>query len=176
MRRIKSIISVAGILLLLLAAAASWISVKNISGLRPADSYEDGGVYTFSPYQVLPVQVKNTGASGRDRRMNPTKTVYMVYYRATDGSGYQWSKRVPARESGQKIVEEGVNITRKVLNIPGENTYITVEPEQTAESYTARLRQRYFTVLYVSAGYVLLCLLLAWRSKRSKIKTTAVNS
>ena len=168
MRKLKSVIFVSGILLLILAVAASCFSIKNLYGLRPAGSYEDGGVYTFSPYQVLPVQVKNTGASGRDRRMNPTRTVWMVHYRADDGSGYRWSERAVTREVGQKIVEEGAGIARRVLNIPDDNTYITVGQEQTAVSYTAGLRQRYLIVLSLSAGYIILyLLLLTWRRKRA---------
>ena len=170
MQKLKSITFAAGVLLLLLAATAGSLSIKNLSGLRSADSYEDSGVYTFLPYQVLHVQVKNTGASGRDRRMNPTRTVYMIYYRTTDGSGYQWSERALTRELGQKMVEEGVSITRRVLNIPEENTYITVEQEQTAESYTAGLRKRYFIVLCLSAGYILIYLLLTLRQRQKRIR------
>lgn len=88
MQNLKTIVFVGGVMLLILAVTIGYFSIQYLSDIRSADSYEDKGVYTFSPYQVLPVQVKNTGASGRARRMNPTKTVYMVYYRATDGSGY----------------------------------------------------------------------------------------
>ena len=87
MRRLKTIIPVAGILLLILSAASLYVAVQALLEIRPAEDYEDIGVLTFQPYDVLPVQVQNTGASSRDRRMNPTKTVYMIYYRATDGSG-----------------------------------------------------------------------------------------
>ena len=73
MQKLKSIVFVVGIMLLILAAAMGYLSIKYLSAILPADSYEDKGVYTFSPYQVLPIQVQNTGASGRDRRMNPTK-------------------------------------------------------------------------------------------------------
>ena len=89
MQKLKSIIFVAGLMLLILAAVVGYLSIKYLSAILPADSYEDKGLYTFLPYQVLPVQVENTGASGRARRMNPTKTVYTVYYRDTSGSGYQ---------------------------------------------------------------------------------------
>ena len=94
-------------ILLILAAVMGYLSIKYLSAILPADSCEDKGVYTFSPYQVLPVQVQNTGASRRDRRMNPTNTAYMVYYRDTSGSGYQWSKQALTRELGQKIVDAG---------------------------------------------------------------------
>ena len=156
MPKLKSIVFVAGLMLLLLAAAMGYLSIKYLSAIAPADSYEDKGVYTFSPYQVLPVQVQNTGASGRDRRMNPTKTVYMVYYRATDGSGYQWTDRAITRELGQEIVDAGAAVERRVLSIPADSSYITVEPGQTAGSYTAGLRQKYITALALSGAYILL--------------------
>ena len=162
MQNLKSIAFVVGVLLLILSVTIVFFSIKNLSDIHSADSYEDIGIYVFSPYKVLPVQVKNTSANRRDRRMNPTKTVYMVYYQTTDGSGYQWSQQVLTRELGKKTVEEGVSITRRVLNIPNKHTYITVEPELTAESYASGLRQRYIIALCLSVGYILLYLLLTW--------------
>ena len=156
MKKLKSIVFVAGLMLLILAAAMGYLSIKYLSMIVPADSYEDKGVYTFSPYQVLPVQVQNTGASGRDRRMNPTKTVYMVYYRATDGSGYQWSEQAITRELGQEVVDAGAAVERRVLFTPADRSYITVEPEQTAGSYTAGLQQKYITILALAGAYILL--------------------
>ena len=136
MRKLKSIITLAGIMLLILSAASLYVALGAMSDVRPAESYEDKGVRTFVPYDVLPVQVKNTSASSRDRRMNPTKTVYMVYYRATDGSGYKWSDEVSAKSYGERVVEAGEPVERRVLSIPEAGTYITVEPNQTAETYT----------------------------------------
>lgn len=158
MQNLKSIVSVAGMLLLILSATMGYFSFKYLAAVRPADSYEDKGIYSFSPYQVLPLQVRNTSGSSRDRRMNPTRTVYMVYYRATDGSGYEWSDRALTRELGQETVREGIPVTRRVLSITGNRTYITVEPEQTAESYTAGLKRRYVLILAVSAAYILVYL------------------
>ena len=156
MGKLKSIIFVVGIMLLILAAAMGYLSFRYLSAILPADSYEDKGVYTFSPYQVLPVQVQNTGASGRDRRMNPTKTAYMVYYQDISGSGYQWSEQALTRELGQKIVDAGTTVERRVLEIPADRSYITVEPDQTAESYTTGLRKKYITALVLAGVYVLL--------------------
>ena len=156
MPKLKSIVFVAGLMLLILAAAVGYLSIKYLAAILPADSYEDKGVYIFSPYQVLPVQVQNTGASGRNRRMNPTKTVYMVYYRDTSGSGYQWSQQALTREIGQNVVDAGAAVERRVLAIPADRSYITVEPGQTAESYTAGLRQKYITALVLAGAYVLL--------------------
>ena len=171
MAKLKSIIFVAGVMFLILAAAIGYLSIKYLSAILPANSYEDKGVYTFSPYQVLPVQVQNTGASGRDRRMNPTKTAYMVYYRDTSGSGYQWNEQALTRELGQEIVDAGAAVERRVLAIPADRSYITVEPGQTAESYTAGLRQKYITALVLAGAYVLLyvaawCVILGLRKKR----------
>ena len=110
MKRLKTIIPVAGVLLLILSAASLYVAIQALSDIRPAEDYEDIGVLTFQPYDVLPVQVQNTGASSRDRRMNPTKTVYMVYYRATDGSGYKWSDEALTRDLGEDIVEAGETV------------------------------------------------------------------
>ena len=153
MAKLKSIIFVVGVMLLILAAAVGYLSIKYLTTILPADSYEDKGVYTFSPYQVLPVQVQNTGASGRDRRMNPTKTAYMVYYQDISGSGYQWSEQALTRELGQKIVDAGTTVERRVLAIPADRSYVTMEPSQTAESYTTGRRQKYITALAL-AGVV----------------------
>ena len=172
MRRLKTIIPVAGILLLILSAASLYVAVQALLEVRPAEDYEDQGIYTFQPYDVLPVQVQNTGASSRDRRMNPTKTVYMVYYRATDGSGYKWSDEALTRDLGEDIVEAGEPVKRRVLSIPADRTYITVEPDQTAESYTNGLRQKYVTILVLAGAYVLLyvvawCILILMKKARS---------
>ena len=162
MAKLKSVVFVTGVMLLILAAAVGYLSVKYLAAVLPADSYEDKGVYTFLPYQVLPVQVQNTGAGGRDRRMNPTKTAYMVCYQDAGGSGCQWSRQALTRELGQEIVDEGAAVERRVLSIPADRSYITVEPGQTAESYPAGLRQKYITALVTAGAYVILYA-AAWR-------------
>lgn len=161
MSKLKSIIFAAGLMLLLLSMAMGYLSIKYLAAIIPANSYDDKGVYTFSPYQVLPVQVQNTGANGRERRMNPTKTVYMVYYRTTDNNNYEWTDQAITRELGQEIVNEGNTVKRRVLFIPSDNSYITVEPKQTAESYTAELQQKYKTTLILAGAYILFYL-AAW--------------
>ena len=155
MRRLKTIIPIAGILLLILSVASLYVAMRDISKVRPAEDYEDQGVRSFEPYAVYPVQVQNTSASARDRRMNPTKTVYMVYYLATDGSGYKWSDEALTRDLGEEIVEAGETVRRRVLSIPSDGTYITVEPEQTAGSYAESLRGRYTRIVGLSTLYIL---------------------
>lgn len=170
MEKVKSMGFIASLMLLILAAVMIYLSIKGLRTIPPANTYEDSGLHTFEPYQVLPIQVRNSSAYSRSRRVNPTKTVYMVYYRATDGSGYQWSDRAITRELGQETVKAGVPITRRVLSVSGGRTYITVEPDQTTESYASGLRQKYVLALALSAAYILVYLLiwgvtLSWRRR-----------
>ena len=55
-------------------------------------------------------------------------------------------------EAGEKALKEGAPVTRRVLSIPSDRTYINMEPDQTAESYTAGLRQKYVLALAPSAA------------------------
>ena len=165
MRRPKTIIPIAGILLLILSAASLYVAMRDISKVHPAEDYEDQGVRSFAPYAVYPVQVQNTGASGRDRRMNPTKTVYKVYYRAADGSGYKWSNETLTRDLGEEIVEAGETVRRRVLSIPSDGTYITVGPEQTAGSYAESLRERYTRIVGLSTLYILFYIIVLLLTK-----------
>ncbi len=150
-----------GLLLLFVALLSGYQSVRNLLTERLPDKYEDMGVHSFVPYEVLPVQVKNTTGTGRNRRMHPTRTVYKVYYRAVDGSGYRWTQEAVSRTAGKKIVAEGKAVERRVLHIKAEKGYITTEPQLDAESYTAGLRKRYQTILGISAAYVIIWL-AAW--------------
>ena len=62
-----------------------------------------------------------------------------------------------------------LSIKYLVAILPADGSYITVEPGQTAESYTAGLRQKYITALVLAGAYVILyaaawCVI--WASKR----------
>lgn len=164
MERLRFIGFMVGVFLLVLSLAAIYVGWTEYADVRDAGEYEDRGVISFAPHRVLPEQVKNTSGSSQDRRMNPTRTAYMVYYRATDGSGYQWKEEAASKSIGQDIVSAGVEVERRVLRLPAEGSYITLEPEQTAESYTEGLRQRYTLMVGVSAvyiaGYVLVLVVL----------------
>ena len=177
MRRLKTVISITGILLLILSVASIYVALQSLSELRPAEDYEDQGVLPFKPCAVYPVQVENTG-TGRSRRMNPTRTVYMVYYRATDGSGYQWTDEISSRDQGLEVVEAGETVKRRVLTIPEDKTYITVEPEQTAGSYTEGLRKRYTGIVTVGTLYIMFYVIvlllekLVHRMRQDRAETT----
>ena len=150
----KKVIFAGGLLLLILAASGLYVGVRGFASIRPAADYEDSGVHTFIPYDILPVQVKNN-ATGRAQRNNPTRTVYMVYYQTTDGTGYRWQvEGGSVRELAEQVYDRGP-VERRVLSIPADNTYITVEAGQTAEGYTSSLRQKYIRILALSGSYVL---------------------
>ena len=116
--------------------------------------------------RILPISVKTTGPR-RYRRLHPTKIVYMVYYRTTNGSGYQWrDEGDTARVLAEQLYQRG-SVERRVLSIPSEDTYITVEPHLTAQQYTDGLRRRQYILLGLSGGYVL-CYGVAWIVIRRK--------
>ena len=153
-RSLKRFAGTGGVVLLILAAAGLYTGIRNLNTIRPADQYTDSGVHTFAPYDIQPVSVENTGTR-RYRRLHPTKTVYMVYYRTTDGSGYQWrDEGGTARVLAEELYQNG-SVERRVLSIPSEDTYITVEPHLTAQQYTDGLRRRQYIILGLSGGYIL---------------------
>jgi len=111
MQKPKLIVFLVGLMLLLLAAAMGYLPIKYLSAIVPVGSYESKGVYAFSPYQVLPVQVQNTGASGRER-LPVNGPSPMGWGRRSWTRGPLWSGgRCPS---------------------PADSSHITVEPEQTA--------------------------------------------
>ena len=78
-------------------------------------------------------------------------------YRDTGRKGYQWKFQAATRETGQKIVNQRIAVERRVLSIPADNhSYITIESDETAESYTAELRQKNIMILTFSGIYILL--------------------
>lgn len=168
--KLKSLCRLAGLLLLILAAAALYVCLRQLPGLRQPGDYEDRGIHTFAPYRVLPHQVPNN-SSGRTQRMNPTKTVYLVDYREINGAGYRWSQQVSGKDAGRRVVEQGQQVKRRVLAIPAEGTYLTIDPELSAEAYAGGLRRRYLGVLWAAIGYLVFYPLawgLIWVVKKQK--------
>lgn len=156
MAKIKSILFAAGVLLLIGAAACLYLGLRGLAGVRPAAAYVDQGVHTFVPSAVYPVQVENH-ATGRDKRNHPTRTVYMVAYRATDGSGYTYRSAAGAAEqTARQIVAAGEPVTRRVLSVPQDGVSVTVEADQTAQSYVAGQRKTYGAMAGASLAYLLI--------------------
>ena len=138
---------------LLTLAIAGW----QLRTLPSADAYTDKGICTFIPYEVLPIQVENN-TSGRQKRMNPTKTVWQVFYKTVGAGGYRWRKAVASKRVGQDIIAQKQPVERRVLSLTGKESYITVPPELDAESYIDGLRHRYLRILNISAIYPILYL------------------
>ncbi len=147
--------------LLALSIAALLIGGWRFSTVPPADAYIDAGVKDFIPYRVFPTQVKNTSASSRERRMHPTKTVYKLTYRATDGSGYQWSIEVPAESIGEQRITEGKVEARRILKLPSQKTFVPAAPDETAQSYTAALQKRHILFMIPFALYIVIYIIVA---------------
>lgn len=149
----KTIGLMIGLLLVILATAFLYLGISGFISVPSASDYEDMGIHIFAPYDILPVQVENH-TTGRNKRLHPTKTVYMVHYQATDGTGYKWNiEGGSTKETAQILYNQG-EITRRVLSISEDDTYITIEPEQTAETYTTALRQRYILMIGGSIVYI----------------------
>lgn len=142
-------------ILLVLALITAATSIFRYINELPADAYIDKGIHTFKPYAVYPIQVKNTSASTKYRRTNPTKTIYKVFYRTSKIGGYQWSVEVLSKSIGQEIVAEGKPVKRRILSIEKENKYITVDSIYTAESYVSKNKKRYITLFLISMIYLL---------------------
>ena len=155
--KLTGIVRVVGVIGLVLSMAFLYVGVKGIATVRPASGYEDMGVHTFSPYQVLPVSVENT-STGRDKRLNPTKTVYVVYCQTLDGTGYRWEVDTGSKSEANRILAAGESVERRVLSIKETGKYITVGAELTADTYVEGQKQRYFWMVGLSGGYLVLCL------------------
>lgn len=156
--KLTGIIRVVGVIGLVLSMAFLYVGVKGIATVRPASGYEDMGVHTFYPYQALPTSVENT-STGRDKRLNPTKTVYVIDYKTLDGSGYQWYVNTGnSKSEANRILAAGESVERRVLSIKETGKYITVGAELTADTYVEGQKQRYFWMVGLSGGYLVLCL------------------
>lgn len=151
------------IFLLILSFAGVFVGAKNLPKLHAVQDYVDEGVMEFAPYQVLPTQVKVKGIRFRRSHSarDTTRTVYILTYKATNGSGYQWKKEVPSKFHGNALIQEGALESRRVLSIPKDRTYITVAPNESAASYAGSERTRYLLLLGISAAYIVLYLLAA---------------
>lgn len=168
MEKFTGIVRVIGIMGLILSIAFLSLGVKGIAIIRPASDYEDMGVHTFSPYKVLPHTVENS-ATGRDKRINPTKTVYVVYYQTSDGTDYQWKVETGnSKNDANQILAARGSVERRVLSIKENGKYMTVDAELTADTYVAGQQQRYLWMVGLSGGYLVLCFMMWVAVKRRR--------
>lgn len=166
LRRGKNALSTAwGIakpLLLTAAVAGLLLSVQGLVTLRPAADYADQGVHTFVASSAYPTSRKTT-VRGQTR----TRTVYLLTYKAP-GTGYTYTQELPAESTAKQAVREKRRVERRVLSIPAERKYITVDPKYPdAESYVSACRQRYLLILTASAAvFAAAAVVLIWRKRR----------
>lgn len=149
-----------GVLLFVLAAACLYVGLTALGDIRPASAYADAGIHTFVPYQALPTQVENT-ATSRHKRLHSTKTVYLVYYRATDETGYEWKDEEHYKNAAKQRVALGEPVKRRVLSIPESGTYISVADNLTAEQYVLQ-QQRFYWMMVGGAAAFLVLYLAGW--------------
>lgn len=138
MKRLKAMLSTVCILLMMVSVATLFMSLQQMSAVRPASDYTDKGVHTFVPWTIYSTP-KYPKSSGHQKNRRAATLIYVVEYRASDGTGYRYRYRGgTARSLAQKVYDQGP-VDRRVLLIEKESaniTYITVEADETAESYT----------------------------------------
>lgn len=133
---------------------------KGLSEMTPVEAYVDKGVFSFKPVKIYPHQVKNHDPSSRSRRMHPNKVEYVVLYNCVREKTYYQYKlntKSASKTEAENILNAGEIIKRRVLAIPSEHSYVTVEAHQTAESYTDGLTTKYLYLARICLG-----LIVAW--------------
>ena len=142
------------ITLLVIALIGAGMGIKNMSSIRPAEDYVDKGVFEFVPYKIVPTQRENTGATSRQRRLHPTKIVYVLHYKAKGHASYRYRLDTAGEYTAKQMLAEKKSVARKVMAIKSANRYITVEPDLTAESYTRNQQYRYVWIIGCSLLYI----------------------
>lgn len=151
---------------LFVAGCCIYFCNQNLATIRPVSAYEDKGVCTFYPYEIASVQVKRGAFHTR-----VYNTEFQVRYKTREGISYRWRKDSEStKEQAQQIYDRGP-VERRVLSIVAEKKYITVEPNQNAESYTNSLKSRNLRIMRVSAAYIVIYVatwFFIWINKRNK--------
>lgn len=160
MKKIIKIFYVIGIFLFALSLASFYSGVKGITNLRPVSAYTDMGVHTFSPYKVYPVSERDK-TTGHGRRFNRKKTVYMVYYKTPERTGYKWTVKESTKKGADKILSERKKVNRRVLFIKEVKKYITVDENLTAETYIKEKKGYYTKLIVFSTLYFMFCIITA---------------
>lgn len=141
-------------------------AIKACLEIQPAESYVDEGVHTFTASSGYPTTRR--GHWQKKRHEYSKRYVYVVVYKAP--GGWRWERDVLETE-GKKAVRDREQVERRVLSIAGENSYITVSPELTPQSYVAKQRQQYLIIggvcLAVPAAEAAIWLLLRKKKARS---------
>lgn len=165
--RIMYIISIVGLMLSIICLC---LALNKITDIPTVSNYQDMGIHTFKPYKMLPFSVKNTSASKRERRMNPKKTIYVVYYQSTDGSDYKWKVEKRSKDEAKSLLAQNENIERRVLTEKETGYYMTLDTKETMDSYFTKQRNLYIWVIGLSSTYIV-CYFVVMIIKQKKRKS-----
>lgn len=99
--------------------------------LQYIKNYQDVGVYTFFPNEVIRIK--------RNRVSKPDDIFYKVEY-INDQTEHVYRKRVLNRQQGYNIIEAEESQSRRVIEFAED--YITVPSEQTAQEYIQNRKNR----------------------------------
>lgn len=166
---VKHCMEILSILCLVLALSCIGAVIQKYPAYLPADAYSDMGVYTFTPVRVYPTQEEYRIRVGRGWQ-DSTRTVYNVEYRAAS-DGYGYHEETYSEKEAQSLLREGVAVQKRVLTVNETGRYLTIAPEETAESYVTRYRMSYITILAVCMTYLLgFSVFYLYRWRKSKIK------
>lgn len=151
----SQLIRFVGLFFLFGAIALFIVSFQELVKLKSPAAYEDQGVHDFYPYAYYPIQVENHAATARERTRHPTRIEYHVYYKTRDGSGYKWMKNAGGSEANARIVKEEGKVSRRVLEIPEDDTYITVDAKyDSAFAYVVDTVQRSLIMISAATVYI----------------------
>ena len=126
------------------ASALSAMEKPNNTNIYTMDEARIG--LDFSMLAMKTDALRNSGKIGN--------TMAGLLQKTMDSFMQSFLDRLDGQLSANRNV--GAIVERRVLAIPADRSYITVESGQTAESYTAGLRQKYITALALAGAYVLL--------------------
>lgn len=155
MKMKKYLLHMGGIVLLAMSVAAVYTGARGLYGLPDGDDYIDMGVRAFVPCRAYPAQVEDGVPYSSGRRMRQRTAVYLISYKATDGSGYEWEKHSgPSKAIAEKTVEEGKTVKRRVMKSRNSGNYITMSPEKNGGVFMGSLRRTYTLITVLGASYI----------------------
>lgn len=157
-RRLLNYLSIIPIIILLGALSNIAGGIKDLADLPDASSFTNEGVHEFKPYKIVPLSEENHSLISRDRRLNPTRTVYAVAYRAIDDRSLQFYRRISSDESqAQKVLKAAEPIKRRVLCQRDLNRCQYAEAHlEDAEDYLADKRRDILRSMALALGYCLI--------------------
>lgn len=155
MKKIKTLAGIISFFLLLASLSFGFYAAKELLSLPTASDYTDEGVHTFIPRSAYPTQKETYHARRHTTKRVTTQTVYKITYRTTDGSGYTWVVDTLISSEADRIVKEKKAVDRRVL-VTKDNTYITIDAKETAESYIKSIRKKDIFVINLVGAYILI--------------------